>query len=184
MRFHQHGQVERFGELTEIPKFLYGQDRGNQQDGVGSGGGGFQNVVLGERKILAQHRQAAGRARGDQVVRVPLEEIAIREYRETRRSALFILSGELGWLKVVNQDTLAGGGLLNFGNYGRPAGAERGTEIAAMGSGKSFGAGAEFHRRNGSFTKLFAFSCNDFSEDIRGLGQHIFIVAGPLWPPK
>ena len=80
MHLHQHIQANLVGDALQFLHLVFGQAGGNQQNAVGANGPAFIHLIGRHHEVLADHRQAAGRAGGFQVVFVALEEILVGEH--------------------------------------------------------------------------------------------------------
>ena len=132
-RVEPQGAVE-FGGIMDLDKDIkvilacagsefrhlgIGQCGDDEQDAVGTNGGGFKDLPGVDGEVLAQHRQGhSGTCLAQEVV-VALEVLLIRQYRQAGGPTLFIAARKRHGIEVGTDDALAGAGLLDLGDDGR-----------------------------------------------------------------
>ena len=148
--FDQHVHAERAPEVAQAAQARIVEGGDDQQDGVGTDRARLVDLVLVDGEVLAQHRQRAGGARGDQEILMALEKVAIGEHRQAGRPAGFVTARDLRRAEVGADHALAGRGLLDLGDHRRAASgdlrAQGGLEAARR--GQLGGAGVQFGEWN------------------------------------
>ena len=114
-----HAEFE--GRLLQRPGLVVGQRRHDDQDGIGTPGAGFVDLVGFEHEILAQRRQPRRRAGAGQVFRRALEGRAVGQHREAGGAAAFVGRGQCRRVEILADQALGGTGLLDLGDEAEPS---------------------------------------------------------------
>ena len=131
---HRHAQLAR---QTFHLLHLRQRERGDdQQDRVGAHRPRFEDLIGVDHEVLAQHRQATGRAGGLEKLRCALEVLAVGEHRQAGGTAGLVGSGDLGGTKILADHTLRGAGLLDLGNDRGVAGSDPAAQAAGEIAGR------------------------------------------------
>ncbi len=127
-------ELERGGGLGEGEELLVGEGGNDEQDGIGGGGAGFEDLEGVDHEILAQAGDG-GRGGGDfEVGEGALEELLVGEHGERGGTAGGERTRQGGGLEGLANESLGGGGLFEFGDNGGPGG---GGLLALEGGGKA-----------------------------------------------
>ena len=119
MYFHQHIAASLLGGVVELVHLFIRQGRRDQQNGVGPHGPGLEDLPGVDHEVLAQHRQIDRVTCCTQVMLITLEEVLVGEHRQTGRAVFLVAAGNLHRIEIITDHTLAGGGLLDFGDHCR-----------------------------------------------------------------
>ena len=122
VEFHEDIQPHSDGFAVQPREFVTRQDFGDEQDGVGPGDAGFEQLIAFEDEFLPQDRDADRRANRAEVVEMPLEISFIGEDAERSRAVALVDAGDLHRVEVSSDNTGRGGGLLHLGDHGQFAG--------------------------------------------------------------
>ena len=71
VHFDQHIEREAVGDCGEVLDLGIGERGGDEQNGVGTVGAGFDDLVLVDDEVLAQARQAYGAEASSRLRRLP-----------------------------------------------------------------------------------------------------------------
>ena len=102
-----------------------GERSDDEQDGVGAGGAGFENLEGIEDEVLAQAGNGDGCGSEGEILERALEELFVGEHGERGCSGCLERAGQRGWIEVRTDESTRGRGLLQLGDDGRAGG--RGT---------------------------------------------------------
>ena len=109
-------ELEVGGGLAEGQELLVGEGGDDEQDGVGSGGAGFEHLEGIDHEVLAQAGNL-DRGRGDlEVGEGALEELLVGEDREGGGAGGLERAGQGGGLEGLADEALGGRGLLELGD--------------------------------------------------------------------
>ena len=90
VHFDQHVHAERVRRGLEFGHLRILERGDDEQDGVGAQRPRFGDLVGVDDEFLAQRRQRAGIARGDQIVRITLEERPVGQHRQARGTGALV----------------------------------------------------------------------------------------------
>ena len=132
MHFHEHGQAQEAGHLEQVGDVLVGEDRCDQQGGVGAGGPGLIELVGAEDEVLAEQGQIHHLAHLHQHLKASLEKGLVGEHREATGAACGVAPGDRFGIEILPDHALTGAGFLDLGDHGRfgHAGAQGREKIA------------------------------------------------------
>ena len=123
MHLDQHRQPQSPGHLEQIGQILVGEDRRDQQGGIGPGGPGLEQLVGGEDEVLAQQGELHRVAHRHQHLKAPLEEALVGQHRQAAGATIPVAPGNGDGVEVFADHPLAGAGLLDLGDHSRFAAA-------------------------------------------------------------
>ena len=124
MYLDEHRHAERSRGRFE---FAHAHDikRGNdQQDAIGAHRARFKQLIRLEHEILAQHRQAACRARLSQALGAALKKLRIGQHRQAPRAMPGIACRDRRRIEILAQHAPARTRFLDLGNHRRFAGGD------------------------------------------------------------
>ena len=163
--FDEGAEAIARGGLAEIANLARGEDGGDQQDGVGAVGRGFEDLRRVDGEILAQDGEGDGGAGAFEIGQAALEKCLVGEHAEGGGSARFVGAGDAGRVEIVGEDALAGRRLLDLRDDGGRAGGEGGAEIAARGEAQ-FGLALPRFKRLDRAREVFAFFGDNTGQDV------------------
>ena len=102
-----------FGEALQLG---IGERGGDEQNGVGAMGAGFDDLVLVDHEVLAQAGQRRGSRGQLEVAQAALKVGLVGEHGKRGSSAGAIAAGEPGRVEVGADQAFGGGGFLDFGD--------------------------------------------------------------------
>ena len=110
------------------------ENLGDQQDGVGAGGSGFEQLIAVEKEVLAQQRKRHGGSDGSQIAQVPLKGRLIGQDTDAGGAVLFVDAGDGDGIEIGAEQSGGGRRLLDLGDdpQARPV-FEGGTKVAGGG---------------------------------------------------
>ena len=121
MHLDQHRQPQAPGHLQQIGQIVVGEDRGDQQRGVGAGGPGLIELIGSENEVFAQQRQLHRQPHVGQYVVAPLEEAAVGEHRQAAGATGGVGPGDRHRIEILSQHPLARACLLHLRDHRRLA---------------------------------------------------------------
>ncbi len=90
MHLHQRRHSIALGQFAEIAHLAFGEDGGDQKNGVGAMGRGLMDMIRVDGEILAQGWKLHGRSRRLQIRQTAQEMFFVGENRQRGRAALLI----------------------------------------------------------------------------------------------
>ncbi|MCY1239320.1 hypothetical protein D9M72_521090 [compost metagenome] len=114
MHFDQYIHAKLEGRIFKAAGVVVAERSHDQQDAVRAPGPSLEHLVAVEHEVLAQCRQAAGRACGFQEGRCTLKARRIREYRETGGTTRFVGPGKRRRVEVRANEPLGWACLLDL----------------------------------------------------------------------
>ena len=93
MNFNERGHAKLSGEFAIAAHFFGGQNRGDQQNGIGAVRGGFNHVIFADGEILAQRRDTGPRIGRLQILEAALEKSLIGKNGKSGRASRFVFGG-------------------------------------------------------------------------------------------
>jgi hypothetical protein len=97
------------------------EGRDDQQDAVGAHRPRLDHLIRIDDEVLAQHRQAARRARLDQIIGRTLKVLAVGQHRQAGRATRLVGTRDVRRPEVGAQHALGRACLLHFRDHGRLA---------------------------------------------------------------
>ena len=115
-------ELHAAGLVAQSLQFGVGERGDDEQDGVGGGGAGFENLEWIEDEVLAQAGNRDGGRREGEIFERALEEFLVGEHGERGCSGGFKRAGQRGWIEVRTDESTRGRGLLQLCDDGRAGG--------------------------------------------------------------
>ncbi len=116
IEFDEGGHPVGEDRFVQIREFRAGEAFGDEQNGIGSGRAGFDDLVLIEDEILSQHRDRDFAADRDQKIEMPLKEVLVCQDAETVRAALLVDFRDGDGIEVGADESGGGRRFLDFGD--------------------------------------------------------------------
>ena len=127
----QGRHAERPGARQERRELGVVEDLGDQEDRVGAGEAGLDDLVLVDEEVLAQQRDRDRGADAGEVREVALEVGGVGQDAQAGGAVGLVGPGDRDRVEVVADDPGRGAGLLDLGDQpDRPRAGERGAEVA------------------------------------------------------
>ena len=184
VHLNQGGHSVFRGKLAKAPHPGHVEHGCDQQNGVGSMGGGFDHVEIVNREILTQHRDVHRRARGFEIGERSQEKFAIGQNAQCGGAGLRINAGDGGGIEPSRENAFTGRGAFDLGDNRRLARGQRELEIARFAplgrplferraAGQSFGQGRALAVDNSS---------EDAGHGVDHAGEAFMVTPGPATP--
>lgn len=138
MDFAEDVKLERAGGGGEASEFAVRERRGDEEDGVGVMGAGFDDLVFVHDEIFAEAGKLGGGGGEIEVGEAALEERLISEDRERGGAGGFEFVGQGSSVEVITHEPPGGRRLLQLGDDGG-AGLSGGPEGAGESAGRVSG---------------------------------------------
>ena len=119
---HRHSERGRYGlQLAHLRQL---ERRHDEQNAICTHGARFVQLVGVDHEILAQHWEAASRARSRKILGTTLKKTFVGEHREAGRAVLRVGAGDRRRIESLAKNALARTRLLDLGDHRRQAGGD------------------------------------------------------------